>query len=172
MPSRILKGRKRTGFLSRVLEHTRSEINISLFLYSCGNVFAPSKRDSFNTRRGVRPIEIPIEKQICCDVAPHKTGVFECTKKCIFNGLSRSFEFLFSSSHSLASHPIPSTHRICDCIRNEIGRTLGAAQLLRHLMNDIVSLQPSQSFGSTRPFSLPGALGGWDPIRVLSMFQD
>ena len=168
MPSRILKGRKRTAFLSRVLELTRSEINISLFLYSCGNVFVPSKRDSFNTRRGVRPIEIPIEKQICRDVAPHKTGVFECTKKCIFNGLSRSFEFLFSSSHSLASHPIPSTHRICDCIRNEVGRTFGAAQLLRHLMNDIVSIPSTFSI-----FWLnPSLFSPWSLIRVLSMFQD
>ena len=131
-------------------------------------MFAPSKRDSFNTRRGVRPIEIPIEKQICCDVAPHKTGVFECTKKCIFNGLSRSFEFLFSSSHSLASHPIPSTHRICDCIRNEAGRTFGAAQLLRHLMNDIVSLQPSQSSGSTLLF-LSWSLGRLGPYPCSKM---
>ena len=45
---------------------------------------------------------------------------------------------------------------------------MGAAQLLRHLMNDIVSLQPSQSSGSTLLFL---SLEPWE-VGTLSMFQD
>ena len=45
---------------------------------------------------------------------------------------------------------------------------MGAAQLLRHLMNDIVSPQPSQSSGSTLLFR---SLEPWE-VGTLSMFQD